>query len=107
MPIGTYMSEIKALKFTLNSVKLFNIVRVGYTYPLLVNGAAAKIPPNSLKIRMEAVFFERAQPIWKAVYTKNVPIKIGLRPYCYKLGKHKFQTKLRHVPYLLRQRSPK
>jgi hypothetical protein len=41
---------------------------VGYVeikYPLFVKGAAANVPPRKRKIRMEAVFFERAQPTWK------------------------------------------
>ena len=42
-----------------------------YTYPLLVKGAAAKVPPNNRKIRKATVFGERAHPIC-------VPIKSGI-----------------------------
>ena len=34
------------------------------TYPLFVKGAAAKTPAKNRKIKMEAVFLDRAQPIW-------------------------------------------
>jgi hypothetical protein len=35
---------------------------VGTTYPLFVKGAAAKVPAKNRKIKMEAVFCDRAQP---------------------------------------------
>ena len=33
-----------------------------FTYPEFVNGAAAKIPLNSRKIKTDTVFLERAPP---------------------------------------------
>jgi hypothetical protein len=36
---------------------------VEITYPLFVRGAAAKVPARNRKIKMEAVFYDRAQPI--------------------------------------------
>lgn len=50
------------------------------TYPLLVKGAAAKIPPSRRKIKMDAVFRESAHPI--CVPTKSgIDMKVmGLRP---------------------------
>jgi hypothetical protein len=32
------------------------------TYPLFVKGAAAKVPAKKRKIKIDAVFFDRAQP---------------------------------------------
>ena len=57
--------------------------------PLFVNGALAKHPPRNRKIRMEAVFLESAQPIWKHMYTKNDPMKTGRRPYDSDSGPHR------------------
>ena len=49
--------------------------------PLLVNGAAANVPPSNLKMMTEAVFLDKAHPTWKPVYTMNVPMNRGLLPY--------------------------
>ena len=49
--------------------------------PLLVNGAAANVPPSNLKMMIEAVFLDKAHPTWKPVYTMNVPMNRGLLPY--------------------------
>ena len=38
-----------------------------FTYPLFAKGAAAKMPLSRRKIRIEAVFGDRAQPTWKPV----------------------------------------
>jgi hypothetical protein len=38
------------------------ILCVESTYPLFVKGAAAKVPAKKRKIKIDAVFFDRAQP---------------------------------------------
>ena len=37
----------------------------GGNHPVIVSGAAAKVPPRNRNIRMEAVFGASAVPIWK------------------------------------------
>jgi len=54
--------------------------------PELVSGAEAKHPPRKRKIKMEAVFLDKAQPIWKPIYTTKVPMNIGRRPYASDSG---------------------
>ena len=34
------------------------------TYPLFVKGDEAKVPPKNRKMRIDAVFLERAAPTW-------------------------------------------
>jgi hypothetical protein len=40
-----------------------NVLCVETTYPLFVKGAAAKVPARKRKIKIDAVFVDKAQPI--------------------------------------------
>jgi hypothetical protein len=43
---------------------------VDYTYPEFAKGAAANVPPRKRKIKMDAMFCDKAQPIWKHLNIK-------------------------------------